>query len=146
MRHLIRTAVMFATLALVTTATAEAQRRDRNLITAEEIAAEKSQSILYEIVKVLRPQWFRASGARQMSGSGTSGTTTTPVLYIDGVRMDSHQLMNSIPPDRVKEVKYLSPRDAHLRYGMGHEAGVIEVSTTRVNDPPPTNPPAASPR
>lgn len=136
MRHLIRGTIVLAALTLVAIPSAEAQRRDRNLITAEEIQAEKSQSILYEIVKVLRPQWFRTSGARQMSGSGTSGTTTVPVLYLDGVKMDSHQMMNSIPPDRVKEVKYLSPRDAHLRYGMGHEAGVIEVTTTKINDPP----------
>lgn len=146
MHRLIRTTAVFTILAVIAAKPAEAQRRDRNLITAEEIAAEKSQSVLYEIVKVLRPQWFRTGGARQMSGSGSSATTTVPILYIDGVRMDAHQLMNSIPPDRVKEVKYLAARDAHLRYGMGHEAGVIEVTTTRVNDPPPVKPPGSSGR
>ena len=118
-------------------ADAQSPRRERNRITQDELVAEKSQITTYEIVKVLRPQWFREGGARQLGGSGASTTQGTPILYIDGIRMDALQLMNSVPVLRIKEIRYLSPRDAHTRFGMGHEGGVIEVELAKIQPVPP---------
>ena len=132
MRWFIRSALAVVAIVLLAPPTAEAQRRERNRISQEEIAAEKSQSTTYDIVRTLRPQWFRESAARQMSGMGAAAAPATIILYIDGVKMDNVQLLNSIPPARVKEVRYLSPRDAHQRFGMGHEAGVIELTTLKI--------------
>ena len=65
-------------------ATGDAQRRERNRITQEELAAEQSQGTTFEMVKVLRPQWFREGGARQLGGSRSSAMQATPILSIDG--------------------------------------------------------------
>lgn len=137
MRWTIRIALAALLVILLAPSPAEAQRRDRNRITQEEILAEKSLTTTYDIVKMLRPQWFRVSGARTMRGSGSAETQVESaiVLYVDGVKMPSLELMNSVPPARVKEVRYLAPRDAHLRYGMGHESGVVELTSVRIENP-----------
>ncbi|MCL4866673.1 MAG: hypothetical protein KJZ47_12335 [Gemmatimonadales bacterium] len=141
MCHLTRRAVLLVVLTLATLPVAgEAQRRERNRITQEELAAEKSQGTTFEMVRVLRPQWFREGGARQLGGSGSSTMQATPILYIDGVRMDALQLMNSVPLGRIKEIRYLAPRDAHTRFGMGHEGGVIEMELVKVQPDPPGRP------
>ncbi len=93
-------------------------RRDRNLITAEELS-ELSVSSAYEAVRRLRPGWLQARGRSGL-----------PVVYRNNTRWggDPRSLEN-IRIDDVSEMRFLSASDATTRYGTGFTGGVILVVT-----------------
>ena len=93
-------------------------RRDRNLITAEELSG-LSLSSAYEAIRRLRPAWLQARGR--------SGP---PVVYRNNTRWggDPRSLEN-IRIDDVSEMRFLSASDATTRYGTGFTGGVILVVT-----------------
>ena len=75
--------LLFATSALLLVSCASAPstpapRRDRNLITAEEIAAEPATSAA-ELLERLRPTWLRNRGPTSIG----SGAPSYPIVYID---------------------------------------------------------------
>lgn len=97
-----------------------APRRDRNLITAEELADYMSLNC-YEVIRRLRPTWLQRRGSEQ-----------NPVVYQDGSRAGlADQILNSIPVNEVESLRYRDSSDATTRYGTGHGAGAIEVTTRR---------------
>jgi len=131
-RWIVRSLTVVTVFALLTPASGEAQRRDRNKIVQEELVAEKSGGTIFDAVRTLRPQWFRESQSRQLSGVGsTPADQMMPILYIDGVKMESLQMMNGVPVERIKELRYMGGRDAQMRYGMGHGGGVIDLTTVK---------------
>lgn len=87
----------------------------------QEIAAIPVQNA-YEAVQRLRPGFLRAR-------STASRTTAYPVVYVDGLRRGSPEVLRFIPAAEVAQVRYLSAVDATTRYGMNVEAGVIEVTS-----------------
>lgn len=94
--------------------------RDPDLISAEELADYSSLNCL-EIVERLRPRWLQRRGSEQ-----------NPVVYQDGNRLGSAQdVLGSIPANDVQSLKYLDSSDATTRYGTGHVAGAIEISSRR---------------
>ncbi len=96
-------------------------RRQTNLITAEEIA-KSSASTAFDAIRTLRPSWFVARGA-----SGRAAI----IAYVDGVRIESLEDLRNIEADRIKECRFLNANDATIRYGTGHPAGAVEVTTKR---------------
>lgn len=102
---------------------AEAQKgRRSNLITAEEIA-KSSANNAYDAVRTLRPAWFVPRGA--------SAGQAAIMVYIDGTREESLEALRSVEADRIKECRFLDANDATTKYGTGHTAGAIEVTTKR---------------
>ena len=93
-------------------------RQDPNLITAEELA-EYTNLTCYEVVQRLRPRWLQTRGSEQ-----------NPVVYQDGNRIGSAEsVLAGMSANAVASLKYLNASDATTRYGTGHLAGAIEITT-----------------
>ena len=94
----------------------------RNLIVAEELGGGVFSN-LGDAVRRLRPAWLRPRGTTSAQTPGASGLP----VYIDNVRAGDMSRLESISVERVKEVRYLDPREATFRWGTGHTGGAIEV-------------------
>ena len=93
-------------------------RRDRNLITADELSG-LTVSSAYEAVRRLRPAWLQARGRSPL-----------PVIYRDNARWGSDpRSLENIRIDAVRQMRFLSASDATTRYGTGFAGGVILVVT-----------------
>lgn len=95
-------------------------RYDPNLITAEELT-ERSDAIdrsALEAIQRLRPQWMRRTGFR---------------VDLPSVIMDNQpyqlDILESVRPEEIQSMRFLSATDATIRYGTGYTSGVIEVIT-----------------
>jgi len=53
------------------------------------------------------------------------------VVYRDGVRVGLFSSLETIMVETIQEVRWLDGPDATQRYGTGHGAGAIEVTTRR---------------
>lgn len=102
-------------------ANAAPKRGARNVITAQEIQQLTGVSTAYEAVQRLRPQFLNARST--VLGSG--GT----VVYVNGMRRGGVNALQQVAANEVKEIRYISARDATTKYGSGLTQGVIEVTT-----------------
>jgi hypothetical protein len=98
-------------------------RGPADVISEAEINAGVYQTAL-EIVQNLRPNMTRPRGS-------TAQGPVPVVLFVDDVRMGELNGMANIPASRVKEIRYISARDATTRWGTGVGSGVILVTTKR---------------
>ena len=98
-------------------------RRQANLITEAEIANTAARDG-YHAVQLLRPDWFRVRGA-----SSLSGAQSEPIVYMNGQKMGGLRNLSQIQATGIKEMRFLSASEATNRYGTGHEAGAILVTT-----------------
>jgi hypothetical protein len=126
-RHLLLGTI--ALFALTTVAEAQKQkapRRDRNRITAEEIAERATAQNAFDVIKALRPQWFSSRGPTTilMQEVGI-------VVYRGPSRLGSVDELRSIPADQIEELRFYSPGDATMRFGTDHPSGAIEVEMKR---------------
>ncbi len=142
-----------------------AQKKDRNLITVEEIKEREDIASAHDAVRLLRPQWFKASRSRSNVGTGALGSSRSrsednsdaasqaanserdrmladeankragPVLYVDEVKQESVEDLKNIRIAEVAEIRYMSGNDASGRYGAGHESGAILLKTNRLKKP-----------
>ena len=100
--------------------------RDRNLITAEEIATVPITTA-WELVSRLRPEWLRNRGPASMRASAPE----YPVVYIDEVSSGGLEALQRISSIAIAEVRFISARDAATRFGLNHGGGAIMVKTRR---------------
>lgn len=123
-------------------------QRDRDLITREELvqSAQKSAD-LYKAIRSLRPHFLQGGrGVRSMdvgtmgrdregvmraSGTARGGEPTEPVIYIDGNRAGSVDILKTIETGSIAEVRYLSPTQALNDKGPGHEGGALLITRHR---------------
>ncbi len=94
-------------------------RRDANLITADELLEVADRS-LHEAIQALRPQWLRRTGFRD----------DFPSVIMDNGPYEL-DILETMRPNQVDTVRYISPSDATIRWGTGYSSGVIEVRTRR---------------
>ena len=97
---------------------------DRYVLTEAEIG-QSDASTAYELVQMKRPEFFRPQVPRSTGGAAI------PVVYVDGNKYGVPNDLMKISGHVVKEVRYLKPVDANLRYGAGHAGGAILVTTKR---------------
>jgi hypothetical protein len=132
-RHAIGALLALQLLAGVSSAEAQKGRRS-NVITAEEIA-KSSASNAYDLIKTLRPQWFRArgisTGMPDPSGGGVSDPGGGIIVYVDGSRVGGVDELENYGAERIEEMRFLNSSDATTKYGTGHTQGAIEVTTKR---------------
>lgn len=117
---------------------------DRNLLTAEEIASVRATHAL-DIIRQLRPTWLRGRGPVSMRNS----TPDYPVIYVDGVRAGTPDILERIPAVTVLDIRFLSGRDATTLYGLDHSGGAILLRTRhrpRAASPPGGGKPPPTPR
>jgi len=94
-------------------------RRDPNVLTREELAAEPRGTLL-QVVERLRPNWLRS---RNLAGSNN-----LPRVHVDGSPQGSVEMLRSIQVQDVRRLEFMSGPDATTRYGTGYVGGVILVS------------------
>ena len=80
----------------------------------------------YLAVARLRPTWVRPRAAPSFGSS-----PAYPVVYIDGIAQGDIRELERLPVSEVELLRYLGPNDATTRYGTGHTAGAILVTTAR---------------
>ena len=85
----------------------------------------------YDIVSTLRPGMLvsRDIKDRPRSGTATWSGTFGIKVYLDGIRYGGVESLATIPANTVLEVRWLSALDATTRYGTGHSAGVVSVTS-----------------
>ena len=121
LKHTYRLLIVVAVAACASSGASDGRPRyDANLITAEEFS-ERSDAVdrsALELIQRLRPQWMRRTGFRN----------DLPSVIMDN---QPYQLdiLESVRPDEIQSLRFLSPTDATLRYGTGYTSGVIEVET-----------------
>jgi len=96
----------------------------RNVITEAEIES-VNVGTAYEVVQQLRPQFLVPRGQTSIQDPGSS----LPVVYVNGVRYGTPDVLRSLRSMDLHEIRFLSASDATTRYGTGHVGGVIEVTT-----------------
>jgi len=96
-----------------------APRGSRDRIVAEELASLQQLSAL-EVVERLRPTWLRIrAGSR-------------PRVVLNGTPMEGGtEALANFRVGEIRELRYLSPADATMRFGTGYPAGAILVVTGR---------------
>lgn len=94
--------------------------RERNLITAEEIA-EVQVFTAWDAIQQLRPAFLR--GRYSMSADAVS----LPIVYVDGLRYGGAEELRRIRAVDVATIRFLSPSDATTRFGTGHTGGALLV-------------------
>ena len=91
----------------------------RDRILAEELANLQQLSAL-EVVQRLRPNWLRIRGG------------SLPEAVLDGTPIEGGaRALQNIRVGEIRELRYLNPSDATMRFGTGYPAGAILVFTGR---------------
>ena len=106
---------------------ATAQRGDPNLIRRTELTeAQLNDMTAYQVVQQVRPRMLASLGPTAVSGM--SGGL---VVYLDATKLGNAETMKEIRMAELQEIRYLPPSEATLRYGTGHENGVIVMRRRR---------------
>jgi hypothetical protein len=101
-------------------------RRDRNLISLEEIQ-DYPITTAHDLVGRLRPTWLRNRGPTSISG----GSPTLPLVYVDEVHSGGLDALYRISTQIIREIRFINGRDATTKWGLDHGGGVIMVFTGR---------------
>jgi len=100
--------------------------RSADIIAQEEIttrAADASNAL--QVIQKLRPAMLRSRGSSDMTG----GTESLPRVYVDNISYGGLDALTNIQSNQIKEIRFVSPRDATTQWGTGHMGGVILVLT-----------------
>jgi hypothetical protein len=103
----------------------------RDEISNGEIVAGLSRyQTAYDIVHGLRPAML-VSRSMSLRQSRMTLWESDPGIkvYLDGIRYGGVESLKTIPANTVREVRWLSALDATTRYGTGHPAGAIAVTS-----------------
>ncbi|MBV9108040.1 MAG: hypothetical protein JO306_01380 [Gemmatimonadetes bacterium] len=111
-----------ATTAQPTPAPKPRVHHDRNALSEDEIE-QRHDANAYELVRALRPGWLRGN-------RGDTGLNADPVAVIrDGMPMGSLGALRDLSLESVKEMHFYDGMEATQRWGTGHSAGAIVVTT-----------------
>ena len=105
------------------TADATPTRRTSNLITAEEIHGVDVASTAYDLVQRLRPNFLRARGTDPQTKRQEFAK-----VYVNGMRYGELASLRQITAGNIREIRFLIGPEATMRFGIGHEGGVILVA------------------
>ncbi len=104
--------------------TGSATSRFSNVVTTEELADVDYMNGL-QALRRLRPNWLRVRGQATFSRQASAGIR----LYVDGRRRNDIFELESIRTSDIREMRFLSGREATTRYGTDHGDGAILVET-----------------
>jgi hypothetical protein len=95
-------------------------RYQDDVITAEEIERTSAENVLV-LVHSRRPGWLRGRGSTSILAEGEL------IAYLDGTRLGGAQELRLVTTDGIAMVRYYDPSSATIRFGTGHQHGVIQV-------------------
>jgi hypothetical protein len=97
-----------------------------NIITAEQMSLYPNASA-WEVVQRFRPRFLQPRGQSSIANPDAS----YPVVYVDGMRRGGIAELRQIPVVNLETIEYIASADATTRWGTGHAAGVILVTSRR---------------
>ena len=119
---------------------AEAQKKDRNLITREEIiTSAQKDGDLYQAIRSLRshflnkPRGQRTMDVQRGPGGMQVGNTAAlePIVYLNGNKLGELNLLKNILAADVFEVRYLDPARAQDEFGADASGGAVVVTLVK---------------
>jgi len=127
-------------LLLVSGTEAFAQKRQRDVITREEIQGSAARSgDLHRAIRSLRPHFLETGrGVRTLGNSIIEPLS----VYVDGARQTGAEALRTLPADAVEEVRYLDPTKAGNELGPRASGGalLVKLHKARTDAPPPVPP------
>ena len=102
----------------------ETAARQSDVLTNAEMRASDASDI-YSAIQKLRPSFFSRSVTRSKNDQNTSILS----VYLDDSRIGDIGKLRGIPIDAIKQVQYLSPTQAAIRFTDGHVGPVIHLTT-----------------
>src|SRR5690242_2627078 len=94
--------------------TSSSNRKDRNFISADEIANAHERNA-YEIIQALRPSMLVNRGPTSLSNPSEG-----IVVFLDDQRFGDLGTLKQIAYGEVEEIRFLSPAEAQARWGPGY--------------------------
>jgi len=82
---------------------------------------------VYQAVAQLRPEFLR----RRTISTIPAFAAPEAMVYLDDLPFGGPDALRSIPLERVRLIRYISPTEADLRWGGTHMAGAILVTTMK---------------
>jgi hypothetical protein len=82
-------------------------------------------STVLEAVQAMRPIWLRQRTPLLLSPRSGTEAASPVWIYWDGTRLGDPSYLGRIAPSQVSRVVHYVARTASLRWGIGHENGVI---------------------
>lgn len=102
-------------------APAPAARRDRTVITADDIRA-TSEVNLYDIVQRLHPEWLTPHTA-----ATAANPSPQPAVYLGSQRAGTVDVLRQFAANAVASLKFYSSSEAQARFGSNNQNGVIQI-------------------
>ena len=96
--------------------------KNHSLITRTELVANRFNNA-YDAVSSLRSNWL------QPRGTDSFNTPSKVWVYFDSIRLGGVETLTSISVTPVSYIEHFDGVSATARWGVGHSAGVIYVST-----------------
>jgi hypothetical protein len=109
-------------------------RPDRSILTEDQFA-DKGYNNVYEVVQALRSNWLNARGPDSFA------SPTVVQAYFDGNRIGGIETLRTMEVRSVVYIRYFDGISATARWGLGHGAGVVYVSTHPLDGTPGATPP-----
>ena len=121
---LIPVAAMLAALGCATPRSGAKPSGQRDLLQLEEIGRTSAVNA-YDAVRQLRPEWLRRRGRSSIQNANAE----VLVIYLDGTRLGTVQVLRSIAVGSIFEIRHLDASDATTRFGTGHAGGALLIRT-----------------
>jgi hypothetical protein len=119
--------VLTACGALKPRASAEADRRTSDDLTEVEL---REYSTVMEAVQARRAGWLRVRTPLVLSPRSGTEPASPVWVYWDGTRLGDPSYLTRISTSEVSRVMHYDARAASVRWGVGHENGVIYLVPT----------------
>ena len=104
--------------------TRRARASNSTVLKADEFEGTTAIDVM-ALLQEFRPTWLHARGVSSIRDQGSGQLR----VYLNGVSAGDVSELREIRVSDVKELRFLPAAQAHARYGVGHEGGVIEVIT-----------------
>ena len=139
-------ALLAAAVAIAATpADSLAQKRQRDVLTAEEIQNSPVKAAdLHRAIRSLRPHFLTpARGVRTLGNS----IQEPLVVYVNGAKQTGEDALRTIQAASIDEVRYLDPNKAGNEFGPKASGGALVIKLRKQSDtqPPPPPPVPATP-
>lgn len=124
-RTVLSASVFFFLAALMgcaSTGQSGSSQNDPNFISQSEIQEVGEISNAYNLIRRLHPQWLQKRGRGSISNPGDIE------VYVEGSRQGPPSVLRQISVIDVETIRFLPPDEATMRYGSGHDNGVIQVN------------------
>jgi hypothetical protein len=97
-----------------------AARVNRDVITQEDVFRYVNA---YDAINAMNPTWLRARGTDSLNNPSQVW------VYINGSRLGGVESLRTVTGGDVAEIRFYDGLAATQRWGMGHGAGVIAITT-----------------